>query len=316
MAETDGQPSTPTERRSVSRGREAFVRPIHDSRDSLPNSSLYQSSGRGGVGNIRRPSTDPASPPPPSEPLSPVRGRETHVDPERLKSTGRGGMGNIRSGSQARNASVVPENHPQTASLVSDQAASVAEYERSVVERNEDLMNARAVRIYRSSGRGGLGNITGGSKSRSRSRVPVTSTGRGGAGNLQSGVQLDSELLAQMDDEERLRYLHEEGIHSTGRGGRANITAMHSPPLEPASPHPHEYETTGRGGAGNIVRSRSASRDPSQSRSRSTSRTPSKDRASSLARILNKVGIHPPKDGEDPEHMRPVTELTEPRVHE
>ena len=57
-------------------------------------------------------------------------------------------MGNIRSGSQARNASLVPENHPQTASLVNDQAANIAEYERSVVERNEDLMNARAVRIY------------------------------------------------------------------------------------------------------------------------------------------------------------------------
>ena len=56
-------------------------------------------------------------------------------------------MGNIRSGSQARNASLVPENHPQTASLVNDQAANIAEYERSVVERNEDLMNARAVRI-------------------------------------------------------------------------------------------------------------------------------------------------------------------------
>ena len=32
MAESDGQPSTSKERRSVSRGREAFVRAIHDSR--------------------------------------------------------------------------------------------------------------------------------------------------------------------------------------------------------------------------------------------------------------------------------------------
>lgn len=163
----------------------------------------------------------------------------------------------------------------------------------------------------------------------------MTSTGRGGAGNLQAGVQQDAELLAQMEEEERLAYLHEEGMyvlrygftvcvltfrrHSTGRGGRANMTAMHSPPPEPASPHLHEYEMTGRGGAGNIVRSRSASRDPSHSRSRSASRTPSKDHASGLARLLNKVGIHSPKDGEDPEHahhMSSVTELTEPRVHE
>lgn len=57
-------------------------------------------------------------------------------------------MGNIRSGSQARNISVIPENHPQTASLVSDHAASVAEYERAVLERGEQAANARAVRIH------------------------------------------------------------------------------------------------------------------------------------------------------------------------
>lgn len=92
---------------------------------------------------------------------------------------------------------------------------------------------------------------------------------------------------------------------------------MHTPPLEPASVHPYEYETTGRGGVGNMVRSRSGSREPDQSRSRSTSRTPSKDRASSLARILNKVGLHSSRDGEgseSPHGMTSVTELTEPPV--
>ncbi len=53
-------------------------------------------------------------------------------------------MGNIRSGSQARSAAVIPENYPQTASLVSDHAASIAEYERSVVQQSEQ--NTRAVR--------------------------------------------------------------------------------------------------------------------------------------------------------------------------
>ena len=57
-------------------------------------------------------------------------------------------MGNIRSGSQARNIAVIPENHPQTDSLVSDHAASVAEYERAVLERSEEAANTRAVRIH------------------------------------------------------------------------------------------------------------------------------------------------------------------------
>lgn len=48
--------------------------------------------------------------------------------------------------------------------------------------------------------------------------------------------------------------------HSTGRGGRANITPLHEPPIEHHEhPAPH-YESTGRGGAGNIVRDRSKSK--------------------------------------------------------
>ena len=91
--------------------------------------------------------------------------------------------------------------------------------------------------------------------------------------------------------------------HSTGRGGRANITALNSPPLEPSSPHPNEYETTGRGGRGNMVRSRSASREP---RSRSGSRV--RD-SSGLARILGKVGLHSPRGEDDgAPHMRAVAE--------
>ncbi|KAI0746620.1 hypothetical protein C8Q80DRAFT_1104668 [Daedaleopsis nitida] len=281
MADNDAPAtySSSPKRRSVSRGREAFVRAL-------------QSSGRGGIGNIRMPSVDvPGDARPTSEPISPVRGREASVDPDRAKTTGRGGMGNIRSGSQARSAAIVPENHPQTASIVSDHAASIAEYERGVIAQNEQTARAR------SSGRGGLGNIKSPSKSRSRSRAPAThSTGRGGVGNLQSGANVDPELLAQLEEEERLRYMQGEGLHSTGRGGRANITDLHSPPLEPSSPHPHEYETTGRGGVGNMIRSRSGSREPDFSRSRSGSRGPSKDRASSLARMLNKVGLHSPRE--------------------
>ena len=101
--------------------------------------------------------------------------------------------------------------------------------------------------------------------------------------------------------------------HSTGRGGRANLTNLHSPPLEASSPHPHDYETTGRGGVGNMVRSRSGSREP---RSRSASRGGSRDRASSLARILNKVGLHSQRE-EDSEHPPSVAEGTGPtEIHE
>lgn len=98
---------------------------------------------------MHRPSIDTASPSRPTgEPMSPVRGREATVDPDRAIYTGRGGMGNIRSGSRARSASKVPENLPQTASLVSNQAADMAEYERYVIQQNEEAQKARAVRIF------------------------------------------------------------------------------------------------------------------------------------------------------------------------
>ena len=58
-------------------------------------------------------------------------------------------MGNIRSGSQARSMSQVPENYPQTASLVSDYSANVASYEKSVVQQSQEAANARAVRLLR-----------------------------------------------------------------------------------------------------------------------------------------------------------------------
>ncbi|OJT12373.1 hypothetical protein TRAPUB_11075 [Trametes pubescens] len=290
-------PSSPSDTRSVSRGREAI------------------SSGRGGIGNIHRPSIDTDSPSRPNgEPMSPVRGREATVDPDRAMYTGRGGMGNIRSGSRARSASKIPENLTQTNSLVSDQAANLAEYEKYVIQQNVEATKARA----RSSGRGGLGNIKSDSKSRSRSRAPKTpqilSTGRGGAGNLQPGENVDAEHLAQLEDEERLRYAHEGGIHSTGRGGRANLTSLPSPPPEPSSPHAHEYEATGRGGAGNILRSRSASRGPDHSRSRSASRGPSgsKDRGNSLARMLNKVILHQHHDEPGTPGMTALSEDGEP----
>lgn len=143
---------------------------------------------------------------------------------------------------------------------------------------------------------------------------------------------MDAEHLAQLEDEERLRYAHEGGMcatlsslqttssltssssHSTGRGGRANLTSLPSPLPEPSSPHAHDYEATGRGGAGNILRSRSASRGPDHSRSRSASRGPSssKDRGNSLARMLNKVILHQHHDEPGTPNMTALSEDGEP----
>ena len=71
--------------------------------------------------------------------------------------------------------------------------------------------------------------------------------------------------------------------HSTGRGGLANMTALHSPPPEGVLHHDVTYEVMGRGGAGNIIRSRSASRDPE-----SRTRSPSGDRHG-IAKLWNKM---------------------------
>ncbi|KAH8075993.1 hypothetical protein BXZ70DRAFT_1013089 [Cristinia sonorae] len=253
--------------RSVSRGRE----------------KVFHSSGRGGVGNIRRNSDGPSSPVQPE----PVRGREPTVAQERVDASsqaiGRGGVGNIRSHSRARATSHAPDGAPETAAIINDIAESRAEYERGVIQSSEE-----AAKNVQKSGRGGSGNIV---TSRSRSRVTqdkVHSTGRGGRGNLYPGSGEDADELEEFD---RLAISHEEGIHSTGRGGVANITGVHSPPNEA---HPHvngTYEAMGRGGAGNI-RSRSDSRN-AEGRDRSAS----KDR-SGISKIWNKMSRQLSTDSE------------------
>ncbi|KAF9218838.1 hypothetical protein BS17DRAFT_790517 [Gyrodon lividus] len=217
--------------RSLSRGREAF-----------------HSSGRGGIGNIRRSSqsrdTRPIDGP---DDFSPTRGREPAVHSDRIISVGRGGAGNIRSPSRDafRDRS---KTH-----AISENTLAETEYEAKLLREH-----AEATTVH-SSGRGGAGNISG---SRSRSRGPAAvvmhSTGRGGAGNIHSGDSVKPDLL---DQQERRQHPHHEGIHSTGRGGVANITGAHQPDIERVDHRLGDFESSGRGGAGNI-RSRSASRDP------------------------------------------------------
>ncbi|KAI0039984.1 hypothetical protein FA95DRAFT_1503503 [Auriscalpium vulgare] len=212
---------------------------------------LQQSTGRGGAGNIVHDlsnSRERARDGP--DDFSPTRGREpiSFRDPTEIISTGRGGAGNIRSPSREPSGSRFREN---------------LENERLV--HNIDVLHETGVH---SSGRGGLGNISKASPSPGRSgdaaHEPVASTGRGGAGNI-IHTQAD---LQDVDDAERAAHLHATGIHSTGRGGTANLTSTPPPGPEHAhfaagvdDTHPH---SSGRGGSGNISRSgsRAASRDP------------------------------------------------------
>lgn len=229
--------------RSSSRGRDGF-----------------QSSGRGGLGNIRKSSLsrDRSTVDGPDD-FSATRGREPVVDVNAIRSTGRGGAGNIRSPSRDAHVPAGPSAH-----------------EKEVIHSHEEA-NKTAVH---SSGRGGIGNI-----SRSRSRGPAAasspmhSTGRGGAANIKPGDGHSADLA---EEAERKLHIHDEGVHSTGRGGAANLTSAPGPAVEHHNPEHGEYLSSGRGGAGNISRDRSGSRDPE-------GRSKSKDRISGF---LNKISHH------------------------
>ncbi|KAF8915314.1 hypothetical protein CPB85DRAFT_422141 [Mucidula mucida] len=235
--------------RSVSRGREGRE---------------MQSSGRGGLGNIRPTSLSRTREAGPDD-FSSTRGREPIPEVERKQvfSTGRGGAGNIRSPSRDVKESAGPDAREREI---------VREYDRR-----------ESIEVH-SSGRGGLGNM-----SRSRSRGPglnptpprLHSVGRGGAGNMKEGDGLNASLLDE--SERRARALLDGPVHSTGRGGLANMAQSPSPPIENPSHQQSEFESHGRGGAGNM-RDRSQSRGPEQ-------RTPSREKHG-FSGLLHKV-THP-----------------------
>ncbi|KAG8706155.1 hypothetical protein FRC09_002548 [Ceratobasidium sp. 395] len=207
----DLKPESPTSPdRSRSRGRE------------------FQSTGRGGAGNIVR-----------SESLT--RAREDVVNGERgrdiipsnrVTHTGRGGAGNIRSPSRD------PEGDLRELSR-----------EREVIENHRRAEEGQ----IQSTGRGGFGNMD---RSRSRSREPnkVHSSGRGGFGNIVNG---DGRDLADLEEEERAQHVHVPEFHSSGRGGAGNVIAggppavevAHAPTIAPEA----QWRSSGRGGAGNML---------------------------------------------------------------
>ncbi|KAK0461985.1 uncharacterized protein EV420DRAFT_1528228 [Desarmillaria tabescens] len=159
--------------RSQSRGRE-FVSESPSFRAVYTKRLLQQSSGRGGLGNIRPTSTSRDRPVDGPDDFSSTRGREPAIEPTKIYSTGRGGAGNIRSPSRDHKEHIGPDRH-----------------EREIV-REHDRLEKDAPHSF---GRGGLGNI---SRSRSRGPAPVTppnvhSPGRGSLGDGTGPIYEDQE---------------------------------------------------------------------------------------------------------------------------
>jgi hypothetical protein len=212
--------------RSQSRGREGLI-----------------SSGRGGAGNIRPASREPAvargkGP----DDLSPSRGRELPVIGDSFTHSGKGGAGNVRTPSR-------------DAAGERKYVEGVEKYAREHHDPNAPI----------STGIGGYGNVTrspAASRSPSRTqdsnRTSLHTFGHGGAGNVAVGdVHGDGNLTIQ--EEQEVREHHQENaVHSSGRGGAANIGALASPnqKVENAEIHQHHHQphhhSSGRGGAGNI----------------------------------------------------------------
>ncbi|KAI6022385.1 hypothetical protein PISMIDRAFT_637689, partial [Pisolithus microcarpus 441] len=192
--------------------------------------------GRGGAGNIRH-SSQSHEPHPFNGPddFSHTCGCEPAVHPNRAYSIGRGGTGNIR----------LPSRNPGLVRPVHKDVIVESKYEQCILREHA------ASEVVHFSGQGGVGNIT---RSCSRSHSPglaLHSTGWGGAGNMLFGDGWNSDTL---DQEERKRHHHPEGIHSTGCRGAANMMNVHELEVEPTHHHAHhgEYLSSGHGSAGNI----------------------------------------------------------------
>ncbi|KII85723.1 hypothetical protein PLICRDRAFT_56930 [Plicaturopsis crispa FD-325 SS-3] len=265
---------------SSSRGREAF-----------------QSSGRGGAGNIRRSSV--SSDNAPEGVFTDARGREHAVDTTKVLSTGRGGAGNLQSLSRSRHHPAISKvQHPQTASIMSDHAAANAHYEREVLRRNDEIKAG-----IKTTGRGGLGNISqqksrprtnikSKSKLKTRSRlftrrsvdsdIALHPVGRGGTGNIKNARGGEHGL--ELGNEEMAEHHHDKELNSRSRGGIVNFTSPHSSAVETLPPHQHDdlHESSGQG--------QGQSRSPSRQRAASKEgRSSTSTERRGLAGMLHKV---------------------------
>ncbi|KAG6887259.1 hypothetical protein C0992_013097 [Termitomyces sp. T32_za158] len=196
--------------RSLSRGRE-----------------VYQSSGRGGAGNIRRASISrDARPGDGPDDFSVTRGREPVSGIRSIFSTGRGGAGNIRS----------PSRDPGSDVVEVDPGLSDAEVIRAHLAASLDVPH--------SSGRGGAGNIFP-PRSRSQSRGPIALTSP-----THSNATPPRSPSAAAGTQQHT-YL--SPTRSTGRGGAGNFGFAGA---DGCQGHTHiplgPGRSTGRGGAGNM----------------------------------------------------------------
>ncbi|KAN0135696.1 hypothetical protein V8E53_006587 [Lactarius tabidus] len=129
----------------------------------------YQSSGIGGIGNIRASSTSSERTNVPDGPddFSSTRGREPRSPfcLDKIMSMGRGGAGNIRSPSQD-----VVSARPGELSSISE--TEQIEYEKSLIRNREVAREGQML----SGGRGGVGNMI---RRDSQSQTPPRSSPRG-----------------------------------------------------------------------------------------------------------------------------------------
>ncbi|KAI6153095.1 hypothetical protein BKA82DRAFT_1008262 [Pisolithus tinctorius] len=125
----------------------------------------FMSSGRGGSGNIRRPSVGRSSQPS-MDASDAISLREKEGSSSRFVSVGRGGSGNIQPPS--------PDlaDHPLTAAILSEHRETENRYEQQIRKHHAES------KVVASSGRGGMGNIS--NSRRSKSRPPCSTSGRKG----------------------------------------------------------------------------------------------------------------------------------------
>ncbi|OBZ69146.1 hypothetical protein A0H81_10899 [Grifola frondosa] len=178
-----------------------------------------RSSGRGGSGNIRKTSSDNDNADG-EESHSPNHGREPNVNPGRAQTPGRQGIGNIVRASRIYSAFKLPGHLPRTSSLVSKQAIWRAEYEKRVIEQSDEAAKMKA----RSSGRGGLGNIS----SRHRSGKPSKKRPRRPRPQLRSRIRAESFKGSSTDLEEIVEEDRQEVPHKEQPPASSSAPPLHT----------------------------------------------------------------------------------------
>ncbi|TFY63294.1 hypothetical protein EVG20_g6378 [Dentipellis fragilis] len=219
----------------------------------------------------------------PKSPVSPPRGDRSMSNDREFQSSGRGGAGNIRrDGSAVRHTPDGPDD------FSSDFLRPRRRRQHPLALTRAPRPNLRRRRGARTGTRSHQGRLKRRAPAsnnppvaaaRATSRAPTrgptparrsTAPDVAARGNIKPGDAIQADILELRDEEWASAHMPHVGLHSTGRGGAANITPDVPPPVDSpphagtpahlAQHHTHEFESSGRGGAGNIVHSRSASR--------------------------------------------------------